>query len=64
MSVIGYLLSVYVQCGFKSDARFFNNCLVEKLQETACGGSVLSTGCRRSSEFLQLSLWKFLRNLL
>ena len=39
--------------------RFLNSGLVENLQETACGGSVISTGCGRSSDLLQLSLcWR------
>ena len=44
LSVIGYLLSVYVQCGSQTDMGVLNSCLAENLQETACGGSVLSTG--------------------
>ena len=37
----------------KADVISLNGCHVENLQETACGGSVLSTGCRKSSDFLQ-----------
>lgn len=45
ISVIGYPLSVFVQCVLKTDEIFRDSCLVENLQKTACGGSVLSTGC-------------------
>lgn len=41
--------------------KIFNRCLVENLQETACGGSVLSTGCGRSLDLLQRLINKLIR---
>ena len=41
--------------GLKSDANFLTAVLYKTCFIEACGGSVLSTSCGRSSDFLQLS---------
>ena len=42
--VVCYPFMFMVSSRLRADAILFNGCLAENLQETACGGSVLSTG--------------------
>ena len=46
-SLFCYSLLVDVQCERKF-LRIINRCLAKNLQETACGGSVISTDCGSS----------------